>query len=340
MSSAMERPAYRLRVAARSDVGRARDHNEDTFLIADVACRLRDLDALRREHMVRPCVMVIGVFDGMGGAAGGEVASALAADTVFDVVLGAGRPRGREELVERMGAAVHQAASSIYEAGERDRHLHGMGTTATLAGIADETLVLAQVGDSRAYMLRAGELMQLTRDQSLVASMMDSGMLSAEDARVAPYRNLILQALGPTPTVDVVWSSIELRRGDVLLVCSDGLTNEVDDGQIRNALIRSATLDDACLELIDLANGAGGSDNVTCVIAAFDGEGLAPPRVETIPVVAKRRARDVGEEDDTPMALPVAPVARSESVHLPKSAAERTLLERLATRLRWPRRKG
>jgi serine/threonine protein phosphatase PrpC len=276
-------PPFRVRIAAQTDVGRAREHNEDAVLIADIACRGRDDEVVARDHLIRPCVLVLGVFDGMGGEAAGEVASALAANTVYERVMGDGPPLDRDELARRMSDAIDAATATIFAASETDRFCYGMGTTATLAGIADDVLLLAQVGDSRAYLLRGTELVQLTRDQSLVAEMIDAGVITARDALTAPFRSVILQAVGVAATVETVMSTAYLRRGDVLLLCSDGLNGDLDDSLIRDALIDAGSPEEACSSLVDLANAAGGSDNVTCVVVRFDGDGLQPASADEGP---------------------------------------------------------
>src|SRR5574341_2501476 len=150
-----------------------------------------------------------------------------------------------------------------------------MGTTATIAGLLGDTIYLAQVGDSRAYLVRDGKAIQITRDQSLMQRLIDAGEISEEAAAQSDRRNIILQALGPEPHVKIDLTYQRLRRGDVLVVCSDGLSGQVKPEDIANHIADGSDLKRACGELIALANQAGGPDNITVVAARFDGDGLA-----------------------------------------------------------------
>jgi protein phosphatase len=151
-----------------------------------------------------------------------------------------------------------------------------MGTTATAALVSGGSVVVGQVGDSRAYLLRQGRLGRLTRDQSLAQQLLEQGVLQPEDLATFEHGNIILQAVGSSSPilVDLTWA--ELRRGDVLMLCSDGLWGEVDDRRIAALLLAHPAPEEACRRLVDAANEAGGSDNITCVVARFDGPGLKP----------------------------------------------------------------
>jgi protein phosphatase len=152
-----------------------------------------------------------------------------------------------------------------------------MGTTATLAGLRGRFVYLAQVGDSRAYLVRGGEMVRLTRDQSLVQDLIDMGVLSADDANGA-QSNKILQAVGVAPTVKPVLTYHELSRGDVLLLCSDGLSRVVSDDELRTAVAAQSDCARLCDDLVGLANARGGPDNITVVLARLDGDGLDEAR--------------------------------------------------------------
>ncbi len=157
-----------------------------------------------------------------------------------------------------------------------------MGTTSTIAALMDDHLFLGQVGDSRAYILRGDRLVQVTRDQSLVNQLIEAGQLTEEEAETFEHNNIILQALGTADSVQVDLTFVELRQGDTLMLCSDGLSGMVRNDEIREVL---RTVDDpleACKVLTDRANQAGGHDNITVVVAKFDGDGLAPPELEDI----------------------------------------------------------
>jgi protein phosphatase len=149
-----------------------------------------------------------------------------------------------------------------------------MGTTTTAAGVLNDHLYLTQVGDSRAYLIRGGEAHQLTKDQSLMQRLVEAGELTEEEAAHSERRNIILQALGPDPKVKVDLTHQEVRRGDVLVLCSDGLSGQVKKEEIAGIITSSPDLSAACDRLIALANERGGPDNITVVVARFDGDGL------------------------------------------------------------------
>ena len=152
-----------------------------------------------------------------------------------------------------------------------------MGTTTTAAGVFDGALYLTQIGDSRAYLIRGGRIAQITKDQSLMQRLVDAGELTEEEAAVSERRNIILQALGPDPHVKVDLTRQDLCRGDILVMCSDGLSGLVKKEDIFGVVTRATDLVTACKQLIELANSRGGPDNITCIIARFSGEGLAKP---------------------------------------------------------------
>ena len=199
------------------------------------------------------------IADGMGGARAGEVASGLAAAALQENdVNGTG--------AERVVALMQVANRSVYERSSRDADVAGMGTTMTVALVEDGGITFGHVGDSRAYVLRDGELEQLTDDHSLVAELVRGGKLSAEEAEHHPQRSVITRALGTDPDVDVDTFTVEARNGDVFVLCSDGLTDMVADDEIGSVLSeRRGSLDEAANELVRRANKAGGQDNITVV---------------------------------------------------------------------------
>jgi protein phosphatase len=220
------------------------------------------------------------VADGMGGAAAGEIASSMA----VDVVLGelrttwvSGGSGDAQAFANALVAATAAANERIHRYATEHPEFRGMGTTATVAGVLGDTLYIAQVGDSRAYLVRNGVARQLTKDQSLMQRLIEAGEITAEEAEVSERRNIILQALGPESTVKVDITHQQLRRGDTLVLCSDGLSGLVKDHEIADAVRRESNLTAASRHLIDLANERGGPDNITVVIAVFDGPGLAEP---------------------------------------------------------------
>ncbi|MGD8317295.1 MAG: protein phosphatase 2C domain-containing protein, partial [Myxococcales bacterium] len=225
----------------------------------------------------------LAVCDGMGGAAAGEVASHMAVDTLFEKLRGEQPPGGRDDFARRLVTAVEEAGSRIFAAAKKDRTRRGMGTTATVAGLVDKVLFIGQVGDSRCYILRNGRLNLVTKDQSLVNQLIEAGQLTESEAEAFEHSNIILQALGTTEQVVVDLTFAELRRGDRLLLCSDGLSGLVHDGVIREEMACIGPLPQLAERLIDLANAAGGHDNVTCIVADFDGEDLDPPEEGVLP---------------------------------------------------------
>jgi protein phosphatase len=221
------------------------------------------------------------VADGMGGAAAGEIASATAVDIVLRQLrdeLANLEHVTPAELVGAVNRAAETANSSIFHMAAGRPEFRGMGTTATIVILLGDTLYLAQVGDSRAYLVRDREAIQLTKDQSLMQKLIEAGELTEEEAQQSERRNIILQALGPEPIVRVDITHQRVRRGDVLVMCSDGLSGLVRAEEIAHAVDEEPDLVAACDRLIGLANDRGGPDNITVIAARFDGMGLQWPK--------------------------------------------------------------
>src|SRR3954454_6607781 len=234
-----------LRVAEHwhgTDVGRARQGNEDSYFVR---------------------VPLFVVADGMGGAQAGEVASEVAVEA-FQKGLPDGNPL--EELVRR----IREANQRIHEMSRNHSELQGMGTTCTATYVGEEEVVLAHVGDSRCYLLRDGELTRLTRDHSLVGELMDRGKLTEEQAEVHPQRSVITRALGVEGDVQVDTERIAARSGDLFLLCSDGLTSMVREPELMPVLEQGGSLERAGRALIAAANAAGGRDNITVLLFRVD----------------------------------------------------------------------
>jgi serine/threonine protein phosphatase PrpC len=267
----------RVSVVGKTDLGRTREHNEDTFLVADLSVQNASLQREVRDHVVGPKGSLFLVADGMGGAVAGELASQMATEIIYthlSTVWTTDPASSQERFAYRMKEAVELANHRIYEYAREHPELRGMGTTATVAGVLGDGLWLAQIGDSRAYLARGGEIIQITKDQSLMQRLVDAGELTQEEADQSERRNIILQALGPDPRVKVDLTHQALRRGDALVICSDGLSGQVRREEIGELIESSAGLSELCTALIDLANGRGGPDNITVVAARFEGEGL------------------------------------------------------------------
>jgi protein phosphatase len=267
----------RVRLFGRTDVGQIREHNEDNFLIADLTRKSRSLMESDRLQQVGERGTVLGVCDGMGGAAAGEVASQLAVDIIYEKLSQGDPPINHDDLARRLVHSVEEAGGRIFGEARADRTRRGMGTTSTIAALLDSRLFVAQVGDSRAYILRGDKFVQVSRDQSLVNQLIEAGQLTEEEAETFEHNNIILQALGTAETVQVDLTYVDLRKGDTLLVCSDGLSGMVRADEMREVLLSFRDPFDACKELVDRANRAGGHDNITVIVAVFEGDALPPP---------------------------------------------------------------
>jgi protein phosphatase len=247
------------RTVALTDTGRKRRHNEDVYVVDPP---------------------IFAIADGMGGAKAGEVAAGLAADALR----GEGGS-GEEALV----TLIQEANRRVYERAAEDTAKSGMGTTMTVALLEDGHVRIGHVGDSRAYLIRDGELSQLTDDHSLVGELVRSGKLAPEEAETHPQRSVITRVLGTDPDVDVDTITIETRSGDLFLLCSDGLYSMVGNDRILELVERNRRdLDAAAKALVAAANKGGGDDNITVV--AFE---IASPDDE-----AERTAESAAPEDE------------------------------------------
>ncbi|HZO17249.1 MAG TPA: Stp1/IreP family PP2C-type Ser/Thr phosphatase [Polyangiaceae bacterium] len=271
-----------LKVFGRTDVGQIREHNEDNFLIADLENKVRGVAGSAKTIELKTGGVLLAVCDGMGGAAAGEVASKLATDIVYERMLARAGHHKREQLALDIVEALEVAGTRILMESNNNRACRGMGTTATVAALVDDCLLLGQVGDSRAYVLRGDRLVQVTRDQSLVNQLIEAGQLTEEEAENFEHSNIILQALGTAEAVQVDLTMVELHRGDVLLMCSDGLSGMIRDAEISETLTNVPDPLEACRVLIDDANQAGGHDNITVIVAVFDGEGLKEAEIDDV----------------------------------------------------------
>ncbi len=269
-----------LSIFGKTDVGQAREHNEDSFLVANLSMQRESLQPDVREHEVGPKGSLLIVADGMGGAAAGEVASALATKTVYEQLVERwieDREGTAQRFAYRLREAVENANESIYARARDHADLRGMGTTITAVGILDDHIYVTQVGDSRAYLVRDGEGIQLTKDQSLTQRLVDAGELTEEEAERSERKNIILQALGPEASVRVDLTHQDIRKGDAVVLCSDGLSGQVSKEEIAEHVAQNKDLKDTCADLVALANERGGPDNITVVICRFGGDGLQRP---------------------------------------------------------------
>jgi protein phosphatase len=269
-----------VQVFGRTDVGRTRDHNEDAFIVADLTADVATVPTEVRRTIAGPKGSLFLVADGMGGAAAGEIASAMAVEAILGDLRTtwiAGDANDPESFVRAIKQATKSANEKIHSYATAHLEYRGMGTTATIAGLLGDTLYLAQVGDSRAYIVRNGVARQITKDQSLMQKLIEAGELTEEEAKLSERRNIILQALGPEPYVKVDLTHQVVRRGDTLVLCSDGLSGQVTKDEIAMVVTDEGDVATACKLLVERANFNGGPDNITVIVARFDGLGLNAP---------------------------------------------------------------
>ncbi len=234
---------------ARTDVGRVREDNQDSVCA-----------------FVRAGFLVGIVADGMGGAAGGATASKMAIESLKATLLSLLKPESTtDEVKEILRVAYSTANERIYTRAQADATLYGMGTTLTVALIYENHLLVSNIGDSRAYLLNDNHIAQLTVDQTLVQRLVDSGAITPEAARIHPQRNVILEAVGTSETIAPEFYEVKLSGGRVLL-CSDGLSGEVEDARILETVQASGSVAEAAEALVRQANAAGGRDNISVVL--------------------------------------------------------------------------
>jgi PPM family protein phosphatase len=273
--------------ARASDTGKKRRRNEDSYVVAPP---------------------LFAVADGMGGAQAGEVASKLAAAALEET--DSGSLHGEERLV----SLIQEANRRVHERASADPATSGMGTTMTVALVEDHVVTFGHVGDSRAYLVRAGRLEQLTEDHSLVNELLKSGKLSPKEAETHPQRSVITRAVGTDPDVDVDTFAVQAQEGDVFLLCSDGLTDMVDDEEILDLLDRyHDDLDRATKSLVSAANRGGGEDNITVVAFAIGAAGDETMRMPA-----------AGPDEDTLEGIP-APVV--DTIVVPPGEVEQVFVE-------------
>jgi protein phosphatase len=269
--------------AAKTDTGRKRRRNEDAFVLAPP---------------------LFAVADGMGGAQAGEIASKLAAAALEDT--DAGRLTGPEKVA----SLIQEANRRVHERSSVDPATSGMGTTMTVALVEDGGVVIGHVGDSRAYLVRGREIEQITEDHSLVNELLKTGKLSPEEAETHPQRSVITRAVGTDPDVDVDSFVVETQDGDVFLICSDGLTDMVDDGHILETVERHrGNLERLTKQLVSEANRGGGEDNITVVAFSIGGADGTADLGDTATMEAVSYAPDDATTEN--VAVRVAPVGPS-----------------------------
>lgn len=248
-------------MASVSDMGRVREVNEDSFCCTELSSGIS--------------LMI--VADGMGGHNAGEVASGIAVRTLSQYLLErASEGMSGDQLAEVLQEGIQKANSDIYASSLGKSEYSGMGTTVTSAVISYDRMVVGHVGDSRAYILKDGRLKRITRDHSLVEELVMNGTITEEQAMHHPQKNIITRALGVDGIVDIDIQRVDIRAGDTVLLCTDGLTNMLEEDRIERVLVQTQNPDDAAHRLVQMANEAGGQDNVTVLLAkvAYPGKGV------------------------------------------------------------------
>jgi PPM family protein phosphatase len=300
-----------VEIHATSHVGRVRRGNEDNYLLLNISrSKAWTSSQDNGEFVIESQAfdvdengIVMAVSDGMGGALAGEVASKMAVETVCEKLLS---PEDDDStltpetydhlLISNLYNATLYANYLIHQQGRSDPQFQGMGATFTAIGVTPKAVDIIQVGDSRAYLVRAGKIYQVTKDQSLVQQLIDAQQISPEEAETHTLKNVILQALGAQNEIYPVSARIQPHKSDVFLLCSDGLSNKVDAANMQRIVLENLEhLEMAAAQLVKEANERGGEDNITVVIAKFSGEDLADPEGEDV----KLELIDLGNIHDT-----------------------------------------
>ncbi|MGD9562795.1 MAG: PP2C family serine/threonine-protein phosphatase [Pyrinomonadaceae bacterium] len=286
-----------VEIHATSHIGRVRRGNEDNYLILNVTrSKAWTGEQADGEFVIESQTfdvdlngIVLAVSDGMGGALAGEVASKMAVESVCEKILAEDldetlTPESQEHhLISKLYNATLYANYLIHQQGRSDAQFQGMGATFTGMGVTPEAVDIVQVGDSRAYLVRNGKIYQITKDQSLVQQLIDAQQISAEEAETHTLKNVILQALGAQNEIYPVSARLSPNKNDVVLICSDGLSNKVTAAGMQRIVTENLDeLSAACAELVTEANENGGEDNITVVLAKLLGDDLPDPEGEEV----------------------------------------------------------
>jgi len=305
-----------VEIHATSHVGRVRKGNEDNYLLLHISRSRAWTSGQDNDEFVIETQkfdiddngIVMAVSDGMGGAMAGEVASKMAVECVSEKLLDEDieetlTPEAYDyNLIAKLYNATLYANQLVHEQGRSDPQFQGMGATFTGIGLTPRGVDLIQVGDSRAYLVRNEKIYQVTKDQSLVQQLIDAQQISAEEAETHTLKNVILQALGAQNEIYPVSARLSPNNGDVLLVCSDGLSNKVSAASMQRIVVdHYEELEQACAELVTEANANGGEDNITVVIARLTGDELPEPVGEEVQLelVDLGNIHDTADQDTT-----------------------------------------
>jgi PPM family protein phosphatase len=268
----------RVKASGKSDPGNARLNNEDAFMVADALTGSPVHETHAFDASDHP--LLLALSDGMGGQNAGEIASDLTLASLRDVLV---RRLPIDDASDALRTAVELANQAVTDAAAVRPTLKGMGATLVAILIVGNVAHLASIGDSRAYLLRGDTLVRLTKDQTFLQSLIDAGRIAGEDIARFPHKHMLVQAIGHAVDLAVPIARIELRRHDILVLASDGLTDELDNDRIR-ALASTGDVAHACRELVAAANECGGRDNITVIAASVTGEGvpeLGPDDLQT-----------------------------------------------------------
>lgn len=303
-----------VEIYATSHIGRVRKGNEDNYLLLHLSNGKTwtssqdpgEFNVESQRFEIDDEGVVLAVSDGMGGALAGEVASKMAVETVSERLLHTDPEKtlSPDEFDESLIAKLYDATVSanyiIHQQGRSDPQFQGMGATFTGVGITHDAVDLIQVGDSRAYLIRNAQIHQITKDQSLVQQLIDANQISPEEAETHALKNVILQALGAQNEIFPVPARLHPQRDDILLLCSDGLSNKVHDSELQRIVLDNLDdLKNACLELVKEANERGGEDNITLILARLTGSDLPEPTEEEIQIefINLGNIHDTDEQD-------------------------------------------
>ena len=298
----------KVSVFASTDVGMQRSGNEDSFLVADLTTGNTGIGPDMSTHQLGERGSLLIVSDGMGGAAAGEIASELAVTTICESLM---EKSDGGDTTDQLRVATETANDRVWNHSLQNPELAGMGATVTAVLVQGTIANIAQVGDSRAYLIRGERVKQITKDQSLAQMLVDSGAIRPDQIHSVP-QNVIMQALGTQPTVKVAMTTVQLCRNDSLLICSDGLSNKIHPDELKQAIGETEDLMSACHRLIKLANERGGEDNITVVIAQFDGEALlSATEGQSITASFRTLNQDYMSDNTSATSALASPVAQS-----------------------------
>ncbi|PYT01463.1 MAG: protein phosphatase [Acidobacteria bacterium] len=302
---------FTVEIHATSHVGRVRRGNEDNYLLLNISnSRAWTSEQSEGEFVIESQSfdvdengVVLAVSDGMGGALAGEVASKMAVESVSEKLLSDDdtdatlTPESVQyNLISKLYNATVYANYLVHQQGRTDPQFQGMGATFTGVGVTPEGVDVIQVGDSRAYLVRNGKIYQITKDQSLVQQLIDAQQISAEEAETHTLKNVILQALGAQNEIYPVSARLVPCKEDILLLCSDGLSNKVSAANMQKHVVDNIEqLEQACAELVKEANENGGEDNITVILAKLSGDELGSADADEV----KLEMIDLGNIHDT-----------------------------------------